>query len=87
VRAELTATIALVAVSSCASTFPYKWYGIDPAKGVLLGKTEVEDIPLTNCQGNESQKGKCAVMLVDEFDRLRNDYATLKERLKACEKK
>lgn len=76
---------AFLGIASCASTFPYKWYGIDPAAGVLLGKTEKEDLPLTTCQGDEKQKGKCAVILVDEFDRLRNDYIALKERLKKCE--
>lgn len=81
------AALFLVAMSSCASAFPYKWYGIDPARGVLLGKTEAEDIPLTTCQPDDVQKGKCAVMLVDDFDRMRTDYATTKERLKACESK
>lgn len=71
---------------SCAGAFPYKWYGIDPDAGVLFGKTNKEDLPLTVCAPDQTQKGKCAVILIDEFDRLRNDYAAMKERLKACEK-
>jgi hypothetical protein len=47
----------------------------------------VEDIPLTTCQPDDVQKGKCAVLLIEEFERLRTDYATLKERLKQCEQK
>ena len=82
-----SAAIMLVALGSCASSFPHKWYGIDPARGLLLGKTEAEDLPLTRCQGDEVQKGKCAVMLIDDFDRMRTDYVTMKERLKACESK
>ena len=77
--------VSLISVASCASSFPYKWYGIDPEKNVLLGPTEKEDLPLSVCQPDDIQKGKCAVMLVDEFDRMRNDLVTLKERLKKCE--
>ena len=73
-------------LAACASAFPYKWYGIDPGAGILLGKIESEDLPLTVCSADQNQKGKCAVILIDEFDRLRNDYAAMKERLKACEK-
>lgn len=80
-------TSVVVMLGSCASAFPYKWYGVDPARGILLGKTEVEDIPLTTCQPDDVQKGKCAVLLIEEFERLRTDYATLKERLKQCEQK
>lgn len=73
-------------LAACASAFPYKWYGIDPGTGVLLGRTPKEDLPLTTCSPDQAQKGKCAVMLIDEFDRLRNDYVSLKRRLEACER-
>lgn len=73
---------------SCASIgFNYKWYGIDPLAGKLLAPTESGDLSLTLCQGDEVQKGKCAVMFIEEFDRMRSDYVQLKARLKACEEK
>lgn len=78
-------TVGLISFMACASAFPYKWYGIDPETSKLLGATPAEDKPLSVCQGDETQKGKCAVILIDEFDRLRNDYIALKERLKKCE--
>lgn len=77
--------LGLLAFIACASAFPYKWYGIDPEAGKILGPVPAEDKPLSVCQGDDLQKGKCAVMLIDEFDRLRNDYIALKERLKKCE--
>jgi len=79
--------IALLVISSCATPeFNYRWYGIDPAEGKLLGPVESMDLPLTMCQGDEQQKGKCAVLFIDEFDRLRTDYIQMKVRLKDCEK-
>ena len=78
---------AMLAVSSCAAPqFNYRWYGIDPAAGKLLGPVESMDLPLSTCQGDEQQKGKCAVLFIDEFDRLRNDLIQLKLRLDQCEK-
>lgn len=74
------------ALASCATPgFNYKWYGIDPAAGKLLGSTEQEDLPLSTCQGDQQQQGKCAVMLVNEFERMRTDYIRLKIQLKECE--
>lgn len=72
--------------ASCASAFPYKWYGLDPTQGKLLGKTEEEDLPLKVCNPDDIQKGKCVVIFVQEFDRLRSDYAEIKQRLVECEK-
>jgi hypothetical protein len=86
-KKALFVILGLLVLAACASAFPYKWYGIDPGAGVLLGKTPKDDLPISVCSPDDVQKGKCAVMLVDEFDRLRNDYTALKERLKACEKK
>jgi hypothetical protein len=78
--------LGVLVLAACASAFPYRWYGIDPQMGTLLGAKPKDDMPLTVCQGDSVQQGKCAVMLVDEFDRMRNDFATLKSRLEACEK-
>ena len=65
----------IAAASSCATPqFNYKWYGIDPSAGKLLGPSEQDDISLSLCQPDEKQKGKCAVMFFNDFDRLRSDY-------------
>jgi len=85
-----TATTAafILALGSCASAnFNYKWYGIDPLAGRLLGPTEAQDLPLDRCQGDELQKGKCSVMFIEEFERMRTEYIQLKVRLRACEEK
>lgn len=74
------------ALASCATPgFNYKWYGIDPAAGKLLGPTEQDDLPLARCQGDAQQAGKCAVMFIDDFERLRTDYIQLKVQLKECQ--
>lgn len=76
------------ALASCATpNFNYKWYGIDPAAGKLLGPTEEQDIPLARCQGDELQKGKCAVLFIEEFERLQTDYIQIQVQLKECQSK
>lgn len=85
-KRALFVMLGLIIFAACASAFPYKWYGIDPEMGTLLGAKPKDDLPLKVCQGDSVQQGKCAVMLIDEFDRLRNDYLSAVERLKACEK-
>lgn len=78
---------AVLAASSCATPqFSYRWYGIDPNEQKLLGPVESMDRPLSECQGDEQQKGKCAVFFIDEFDRLRNDYIQMQLRLRQCNK-
>lgn len=77
----------LISLVSCASTFPYRWYGIDPDKQILLGKTPQEDLPLSTCSPDQKSKGKCAVFLIEDFERMRNDHIILKEKVKELEKK
>lgn len=75
---------------ACGSTFPYKWYGLDLpdySEGKLLGPKPKDDLPISRCAPDEVQKGKCVVIFVDEWDRLRNDHIELRVRLDACEKK
>lgn len=83
-RTEFQATIVLVAISSCASAFPYKWYGIDVDGQKLLGPEPSKDLPLSACRADDITKGKCAVMFIEDFDRLASDYAEKAERLKKC---
>jgi hypothetical protein len=74
----------LLVAASCAA-FPYKYYGIDPSASKLLGPSPRDDLPLANCQGVDGQKGKCAVLFIEEFERLMIDYTEIKNQLKACE--
>jgi hypothetical protein len=74
-------------LSSCATTYPFQWYGLKAAsyEGKLQGKTPEEDLPLSACQEDPQRPGKCVVYLVDEHARLQSKYFELEESLKACE--
>jgi len=83
----MIAGIALTAAAmSCASSFPYKYYGIWPSRDTLLAADPKNDLPLNLCEPDDSVKGKCVVLFVDQFDRLLADYISMKERLSKCEK-
>jgi hypothetical protein len=73
-----------ISLMACAG-FKYRYYGIDPEAGLLLGSKPSEDRSLKECQGDSTQKGKCVVLFVAEFERLRADYINAQERLKKCE--
>lgn len=83
-RILLPLGFVFLVAASCAA-FPYKYYGIDPSASKLLGPTPRDDLPLANCQGVDGQKGKCAVLFIEEFERLMIDYTEIKNQLKACE--
>lgn len=80
--------LAFLLFAACASTFGYKYYYLscDECEGTLLAKNVKDDLPLTTCRPDDVIKGKCVVMLVDEYDRLRGDVLDMRERLKHCEK-
>ena len=69
---------------SCAS-FSYQYYGLDLPNQKLLGPTEKEDKPLTVCNPNDTANFPCVVLFQDEFFKLAQENAELKERLKDCE--
>lgn len=76
-------------ISACAGvSWNYKYYGMDLVSydGTLLGKTPADDLSFHLCQPDDKVKGKCVVMLVDEFERLRMDKAREDEQLKDCQK-
>jgi hypothetical protein len=85
-----------VTLVACAG-FNYKYYGLEPVsyEGKLLGPKEKDDVPFKLCapdpaiEGEPAKKtqGKCVVMFVDEFEKLRFEMVDMKERLKACEGK
>lgn len=72
-------------LGSCAAMFPYKYYGIAPSSGTLLGTEPKYDLPLSLCEPDDQIKGKCVVFFVDEFQKLYDDHVLMKERLKQCE--
>jgi hypothetical protein len=81
------APLALLLLSGCAHgrDFDYPYYGIHPSKGVLLGSKEKLDIPLTVCEPDEKIKGKCVVLDVLTWERIRADMIRLKHEMKALE--
>lgn len=88
-RTILTASVLSFALLACAA-FPYKWFGIAPLEGQILqgvmkGPEPKDDLPLSTCQPDEQNKGKCIIMLTAEFENLRADLIDTKERLRACE--
>ena len=78
--------IACFFLMACAG-FQYKYYGIHPSEGKLLGSKPEEDLPLSVCEPDERVKGKCVVLFTEEFKSLVLEYTDIKERLKACERR
>lgn len=72
---------------ACAG-FSYRYYGLDLPRydGMLLGEKPKDDVPFSRCEPDEMDRGKCVVMFVSEFEKMRRDMVETKERLKACEK-
>jgi len=79
--------LSLLVLTSCAASFPYRWYGLDcqECAGTLLAKDKKDDLPLSTCLPDADGKGTCAVLTFTEMDRLRSDYMEMQERLKACD--
>ena len=73
---------------ACGTTFPYKFYGLNAAsyEGTLLGEDEDDDLPLKRCKPDDFEKGKCVVMFVAEFERLKADLIECSVKLEDCEK-
>jgi len=79
---------ALLALSGCAHAdeFPYRWYGLDPVAQKLRASDEKQDLPLSACNPDEHERGKCVALQTLEFERLREDLIRLKSELKAAQK-
>ena len=79
-------TLMLLQATACAS-FQYRYYGLAPAsyEGWLLAREAKDDLPLKVCEPDDVVKGKCVVMLVDEFERMRAEREELIQRLKKCQ--
>ncbi len=70
----------------CAS-FNYRYYGLEAVsyEGKLLGPKPENDIPFSQCKPDDVVKGKCVVMLVDDFFSMKKDYEDTKAQLRACQ--
>lgn len=73
---------------SCSTGFGYRYYGLEipTYQGMLLGPEQKDDIPFSVCQPDGVEKGKCMVMLADEFFALKRDFKETKQRLIECER-
>lgn len=73
-------------LASCAG-FQFKYYALDAAsyEGALRGPEPKDDLPLTECQPDARVRGKCVVMLVEEFTKFRVDYDRIKTQLNECQ--
>lgn len=89
---------ALTVFAGCASTFVYKYYGLDGVsykEGKLLGPKPEFDRSFSECQpeeavdpntGEKKFKHKCAVMFIPEVIAWRKDYESCKIDLIDCQK-
>lgn len=69
------------------SAWSYRYYGLDlPSyEGKLLGPKPEQDKPFSVCKPDDVMKGKCVVMIQDEFFRMKQDYEETKKMLKQCQ--
>lgn len=79
-------------VLACTSVaFKYKYYGLAPEpghpslNGLLLGPTPKDDLPLSTCDPDDQIKGKCVVMMTQEFERMRSDLLECHSRIRLYE--
>jgi hypothetical protein len=90
VKAHVVGFCLGLSLAACASAFPYKYFGVgsDAAgelRGTILAKEPKDDRPLSDCAPDDQSKGKCVLMFIDEWEKLRAERVELIERLKACE--
>lgn len=75
-------------LAGCVSAIGYRYYGIDAKsyEGTLLGPKPKDDIPFHSCEPDEQNKGKCVVMLTDDFKAMATELLQLRVALKDCQK-
>lgn len=80
--------IFFTACGSASVKFPYRWYNLtgNSYVGTLLGPTEKEDLPFTECKP-VNNKQKCAVVFYSELAELIQDYKQTKSDLIDLQKK
>lgn len=74
--------IFFTACGSAAIKFQYKYFHLsgNPYTGTLLGPTEKDDIPFTECKP-VNNKQKCVVVFYTELTSLIQDYKQTKQEL------
>jgi hypothetical protein len=88
-RWVLVGMIFGIAPMGCAAV-SWHYYGLDmPAecyeKGSLIGPKPAQDLPLTTCEPDASDKGKCGVLLREELMRLIQDDKQCHIDLQGCQ--
>lgn len=80
--------LLVIILPACGATFAYKFYGVDAVsyEGNLLGEKPEDDIPFARCKPDDVEKGKCVVMLKEEFFQMKADYLQTKQALIDCQK-
>jgi hypothetical protein len=76
----MSISIILIACSG----FGYKYYVLNLEDGILQGPKKKDDLPIKVC-AKTVEGYECVVLKINEFFRLKQDYETVKEQLKACQ--
>lgn len=88
-RSYLFGFLSALVLVGCTALFNYKWYGLELVSyqdGILRGPKPDLDLPLTKCQPDTTDKGKCVVMFSEEFQTMKGDYDATKDALIQCQK-
>lgn len=73
-------------VSACATAvFPYKYYPLNLAGGLLEGPTHADDLPLSECNATATDASPCTVVKAAAMLELKRDYIDTKNALIACQ--
>lgn len=72
-------------IAGCAATSQYTYYVIDPVHAKLLGHEPKDDLPLAVCEPTDQNKAPCVGLKIEEYTKILQDMADLKDRLIACE--
>lgn len=78
----------LIACGAAQIRFPYKFYHLsqNPYTGTLLGPTDKDDKPFTECKP-VAGKEKCVVVFYTELTALIKDYKETKQALSDLQRK
>lgn len=80
-----------LAISACATSFPYTSYGIflkdTVGNSVLLAASgsNKPDLPLTVCEPNSISQSPCIAFMEADYLTLKADYLNTKNELQSCQ--
>lgn len=72
-------------LAACATSFPYKYYGVDLKDQKLLGPTPADDLPLTTCEQTSVDASPCTALITSSFLDLKKSYKDCQDALSACQ--